>query len=121
MLKKKLQVSMPDVIRTYKDLLAREMRGPSDSEGAMHRLQTKYGLDYWTQWALRYRSPKRIAHDVVLLVEAAHLRMVEQSVKRDLEYLKTEIAKGADDADVGSLVAQAENLLAQIAKKRAVK
>ena len=121
MRKMNLQKIMPDVIRTYKDLLAREMRGPSDSEGAMHRLQAKFGLDYWTQWALRYRSPRRIAHDVVLLVEAAHLRMIEQSVRRDLVYLKTEIARGGADADVGSLVAQAESLLAKIATKKGVK
>lgn len=121
MLKKILRDAMTDTTTLYRDMLAREMRGPSDSEGAMHRLQVKFGLDYWQQWALRYRSPKRIAYDLVHKIQSAHMAMLEQSVRRDLSLLQIELAKGTADADIESLVAEAENILAKIAKKKGLK
>ena len=121
MLKKNLQDHMTDVTATYRDMLAREMRGPSDSEGAMHRLQSKFGLDYWTQWSLRYRAPKRVAHDVAVLVKQAHTKMLEQSVKRDLGLLEIEMMKGTSDADLEGLMAEAESLLAKIEAAKAAK
>ncbi len=119
MLKKNLQNAMTDVTAMYRDMLAREMRGPSDCEGAMHRIQAKFGLDYWQQWALRYRSPKRVAVDLVNTIKQAHFKMLEQSVRRDLSLLQIELAKGADDDDLKSLVAEAEAILAKIESKRA--
>jgi hypothetical protein len=40
--------------------------------------------------------------------------LIQQSVRRDLEKLRTEEAKGADDVGLKSLVAEAEALLARI-------
>ncbi len=51
-------------------------------------------------------------------MQAACLAAAEASVKRDLAYLRTELAKGVDDASTQGLVAEAEVLVAQIAKKR---
>lgn len=107
---------MSDVASTYKDLLAREMRGPSDTEAAMHRIQTKWGIDYWAQWSLRYRQPKRLAADLVERVRQASLSSLEQSIRRDIERLKIEAALG--DADFADLIVEAESLLAKIAAKR---
>lgn len=118
MCKKKLQKIMIEVVEIYRDLLAREMRGPSDSEGAMRRLQSKFGLDYAHQWALRYRAPKKIAADLFQSIKQAHISMLEQSVKRDLSLLQIEIAKGVADADTENLVADAKALLVEFQKRK---
>jgi hypothetical protein len=103
----------------HQGLIARLMQGPGDSEGAMHRAEQKFGLSYWSQWNLRHKS--RASLQFIVQLHGACLSSVENSVKRDLEYLKTEKAKGADDASLESLSAQAENLLAEIAALRARK
>lgn len=112
---------MTDATMIYRELLAREMRGPADREAAMHRLQARYGLDFWTQWGLRYRPPKRVTADLMSRIRGAYLSMLEQSVRRDVETLKIEAAKGTDDADLQGLAAQAENLLAEIEAAKAAK
>jgi len=112
---------MTDISSEYRALLAREMRGSVDTESAMHRIQTKYGLDYWQQWSLKYRQPKKLAGELIARVHAAYVSTVEQSVRRDVEYLKTEIARGRADAGIKSLMAEAESLLAKIQEARAVK
>lgn len=122
MCKKNLQfLKMTDASATYRDLVSREMRGPSDGEGAMRRLQTKFGIDYWQGWALRYRPPKKIAGELIARVEMALAVTLEQSVKRDLASLKIINARGQSDADFESLTAQAENLLAEIAALKIAK
>lgn len=117
MLKKNLQ-AMSEAITTYRDLLAREMRGPSDSESAMHRIQAKYGIDYWTQWGLRFRPPKKVSADLIERVRQAYLATLEQSVRRDIARLEIEAAKGADDAAFKDLVAEAQGVLAKIQERR---
>jgi hypothetical protein len=103
----------------HQGLLARLMNGPGDSEGAMHRAEQKFGLPYWSQWNLRHKG--RATLQFISQLHNAHLSAVENSVKRDLEYLKTEKAKGADDASLESLLAEAESLLLKIAAKKGVK
>ena len=119
MLKNNLH-GMTEAVATYRNLLAREMCGPSDSEQAMHRIQAKYGIDYWTQWGLRYRAPKRVSADLVDRVRQAYLATLEQSVRRDIARLEIEIAKGAPDAAFTDLVAEAQGLLARIQTRRGV-
>ena len=109
---------MVDVSGAYRELLAREMKGPADCEGAMHRLQSKYGIDYWTGWGIKYRPPKTIAHDTVRKIQSAYFSMLEQSVRRDLLKLEIEIARGNADADAENLVVEAQNLLAKIAERK---
>lgn len=108
---------MDAAYEAHRHLLAREMRGPGDTEAAMHRLQAKYGLDYWKQWMARY---KRVASpEFIEQLRQAYLSTLERSVRRDLESLKGEEAKsGGNDADLGNLVAEAEALLAKIKRKR---
>lgn len=101
----------------HQGLIARLMNGPGDSEGAMYRAEQKYGLSYWGQWNLRFKG--RASFEFLTRLHGAYLEAVENSVKRDLAYLKTEQAKGAEDASLESLVAEAETLLARIASKKA--
>lgn len=109
--------TMEAVYKMHRDLLAREMRGPGDTEAAMYRLQAKYGLDYWKQWMARYK--RSASGDFIEQLRQAYLSALERSVRRDLESLKIEEAKGGTrDADLASLVIEAETLLEKIQKRR---
>lgn len=100
----------------YRTILAKEMRGPGDMEAAMYRLQAKRGLDYWRQWMLRYK--RSACADFVEQIRQAYLDTLAASVRRDLEALRIEQAKGASDAHLENLVAEAETLLAKIQARK---
>lgn len=100
----------------HRKLLAKEYHGPGDMEAAMYRLQAKYGLDFWAQWLCRYR--RRASDSFGRQVRLAYLDTLERSVRRDLETLRIEQAKGALDDDLADLVAESETLLAKIKAKR---
>lgn len=109
-----------DAIRLHREMVDREARACGDIEGAMRRIEATYGLDYWSQYVCRYK--RRITTDFALRLRGAYLDMLERSVRRDLHALKTEQALGATDAELGSLLAEGEALLAKInARKAGVK
>lgn len=93
------------------------MVGPGDSEGAMHRAERQYGLPYWAQFNLRYK--RRASAPFIDRVRQAYLSMLETSVRRDLDRLKTEQVKGPSNARIEGLIVEAENLLGRI-KARSV-
>jgi hypothetical protein len=119
MCKKNLQVDMTNAVEIYRDMLAREMRGPSDTEAAMWRLQARHGIEYGWQWAWRFRPPKATRPEVMSVLRTAYLNMIEASVRRDVARLEIEIAKGSSNAVDESLLAEAKDLLARIAQRRA--
>lgn len=96
--------------------LSRLMSGPGDSEGAMHKAERIFGLSYWCQFNLRHK--RRASLPFMAKIHAAYVSVLERSVRRDLEALKTERAKDNDDAELAGLVAQAEALLAEIAARK---
>ena len=98
-------------------LLSKLMTGPGSSEAAMHKAERLYGLGYWQQFRLRYR--RLASPDFVERVRQAYLTTLEQSVRRDLESLKTQQTAGKNDASIESLVLEAESLLARIRDKAA--
>lgn len=55
---------MSPSVDTAADLIGQmvevETRGNGDIEPAMRRIETKYGVDYWLLWKLKYRKPKDI-------------------------------------------------------------
>lgn len=119
MCQKQLGKRMTDISSArieHQALLSKLMHGPSDSEGAMRRAESMFGLGYWQQWNLRHK--RRASLQFMSHLHQAYLALVEKSVKRDLAYLETEIAKGAKDAALESLHIEAENLLAKIEKTR---
>lgn len=108
------------VLKMHREMVSREARGPGDTEGAMRRLEARYGLDYWTQWGLRYRPPAEVRdRSLIERVRQAYLDMIARSVRRDLEAFKAEEAKGSTDADLASLMAESEALLKKIAVRKA--
>jgi hypothetical protein len=99
-------------------LISKLMNGPGDSEGAMHRAERLFGLAYWAQHRLRYRRAATPAF--VERVRQAYLSMLEQSVRRDLECLRTHHTTGNTDASTADLIVEAEDLLGRLASKAGV-
>ncbi len=54
------------------DLVARESRGPGDTENAMRRLGARYGIPYRLLWGLRYRPPKDLLASAYLAIARAY-------------------------------------------------
>ena len=54
------------------DLVRRETRGPGDTENAMRRLETRYGIPWRTFWTLRYRPPTDLLVSVYEKIGAAY-------------------------------------------------
>lgn len=100
-------------------VVTRLMTGPGDSEGAMHRAERQFGLPYWAQFNLRYK--KRATAAFIERVRQAYVSTLEQSVRRDLEKLKTERAKGQDDDRIAGLILEAEDLLCRISDRPLVR
>jgi hypothetical protein len=93
-----------DEARDYANkLVLRESRGPGDTENAMRRLESKYGLPFSALWSLRYRPPKRIFADIYFQLRAAY----EVERERQLRQLQHELAitKAKAGAAASSVVA----------------
>ena len=103
----------------HQEIVTRLMTGPGDGDGAMYRAERMFGLPYWCQFNLRHKG--RATLSFMQRVHAAYVATIERSVKRDLATLKLEQAKDDADTDLAMLVAQAENLLAEIADRKAKK
>lgn len=103
--------------RRVKALLSREMGPGMTQEAAMHRVEAKFGVPFWTQWSLLYRKPKKIAADILNRLEQAGIVSAEQALRREIAEIKVEIAKDRG-TDLEGLLAEAEGLLAQIKKAR---
>ena len=84
--------------------------------GAMHRAESMFGLPYWSQWNLRHK--RRATAQFMQRVRFAYLDMLAQSVRREIEILKAEQAKGNGDVDDRGLLAEAESLLAKVAARK---
>lgn len=69
-------------VEMARSLVNREVRGPGDTENAMHRVERKYGVPYSTLWALRYRKPKDILIGAFLKVAAAYEAQCQEQLKR---------------------------------------
>ena len=112
---KRDRMDIAEARNQHQSILAKLMCGPGDSDGAMHRAERAFGLPYWSQWNLRHK--RRASPSFVERVRQAYLSSLERSVKRDIEALKTEQARGSDDAALVCLVAEAEALLAKIRER----
>jgi hypothetical protein len=101
-------------------MVQRESRGPGDLDNAMHRLESKYGLPFWTLWHLRKGKAKTVEASLLARIRGAYLDMCQRQASNLLHEIKMEAAAG-DDLD-GDITAELEALLAKIkAKKEAMK
>ena len=53
-------------------MVRRETRGPGDTENAMRRLATRYGIPHGTFWSLKYRRPKDMLVSVFAKLSEAY-------------------------------------------------
>lgn len=67
-----------------KDLARMRARGPGDLENAMRGIERDYGIDYWTQWTLRYRPSriKDIGVGIYNRLHAAYLAECERQARK---------------------------------------
>lgn len=74
-----------------RDLVARESRGPGDTENAMRRIEARYGIPFGVIWSLRYRPPRDIMASVYFRLRAAYEDACERQMRalaHDLEITK---------------------------------
>ena len=109
--------SVSDVREWHDALISRVASGRGGVEYAMRRLEQLFGLPFGAQWNLRYRRDRKPSPGFALRMRQAYLAMLERSVRRDIEALKVEAAKGDDAADCMRLVSEAEALLAEIGER----
>lgn len=69
-------------IEVSKELTRMEARGPGDTPGAWRRLEARYGVDYGTFWALRYRRPAAIFSHILRRIEHAYEAECERQARR---------------------------------------
>lgn len=100
-------------------MVAQEARGPGDLENAMHRLETKTGIGYWTLWGLWNRRRKLIDADLFTRLQGAYYAVCERQLALLQHDLAIEQARHPDD-DLDDLERQAAALAAKIraAKER---
>ena len=103
--------------RRAKDLLAREMGPGMTQEAAMHRVEAKYGIPFYTIWGLLYRRPKKVAADIAARLTQACALAAEQALRREIAEIKLELAKDLG-SDLEGVLADAERTLEALRKAR---
>lgn len=68
-------------------LVQRETRGNGDTENAMRRLESRYGIPWRTFWTLRYRPPTEIFQSTYERLWAAY----QAECDRQMRLLKHEL------------------------------
>ncbi len=95
-----------------RDMIHREASSPGDSEGAMRRLSSRYGLSFWTLDHLRKRKAKTVEAGLFAKIRAAYLAECERQVRKLQEQIQKEKALGNDH--LGNLGSEVEVLASRI-------
>ena len=95
-------------------LIGQEMRGPGDTEPAMRRIETQYGLPYWTLWHLWRGRAKTVEASVFQRLRGAYLNHCERKIATLQHELELERATQANDFADTDLLAEVQALAAKI-------
>jgi hypothetical protein len=106
-----------DYVRT---MVQRESRGPGDLDNAMSRLETKYGLPFWTLWHLRKGRAKTVEASMLARIRSAYLDMCQRQASNLLHEIEMEAAAAGDDTN-SDLADRLRAIAAEIEAKRAMK
>jgi hypothetical protein len=100
-------------------VVQRESRGPGDLDNAMHRLETRYGLPFWSLWYLRKGKAKTVEASVLSRIRGAYLDMCQRQASNLLHEIEMEAAANHDvDQDLADRL---RAIAAEIEAKRAVR
>lgn len=77
-------------------MVQRESRGPGDLDNAMHRIEAKYGLPFWSLWHLRKGKAKSCEVSLYNRVRGAYLDMCQRQASNLLHEIELEVAAGDD-------------------------
>lgn len=105
--------------RFARDLVEMESRGHGDVEGALHRLEMKFGFGRWQIAHLRSGKAKTCDMGLFLRLRLAYLSMCEGQIKHAQHDIAVELAKDGGSDDLANLEAEAAALAAKIAAKKA--
>lgn len=94
-------------------LVQSEARGPGDTEGALRRLEAKYGLPYWPLVHLKRGAAKTVEVGLYARIRSAYLDMCERQVRKLQHEIAIEKAVEANDS-LENLEAEALRLAARI-------
>lgn len=89
-------------------LIQRESRGPGDLDGAMRRLEARYGIPANTFWRLRHGRVKDIYVSTYTKLQAAYLAECERQTRILKQQAEIAKAKGLSHSPV---VAEIEALV----------
>ncbi len=102
-------------------MVARESRGPGDTDGAMARLEARYGIGFWQLSHLRGGRAKTVDVGLFARVRAAYLDYCERQIRLLEHEIAVEKAMNEDDS-LADLEREASELAARIqAKKQAAR
>lgn len=105
-----------DLVRT---MVQRESRGPGDLDGAMSRIEQRYGIPFWSLWHLRKGKAKSVEASLLARIRAAYLDMCHRQASNLLHEIEMEAAADHDvDQDLADRL---RAIAAEIEAKRAVK
>lgn len=105
-----------DYVRT---MVQRESRGPGDLDNAMQRLESRYGIPFWSMWHLRKGKAKTVEASLLARIRAAYLDMCHRQAASLLHEINIEAAAG-DDSN-SDLADRLRAIAAEIEAKRAVR
>lgn len=96
-----------------------ETHGFGDDENALRRLESYFGISYWTLRYLKQGRAKTVDGDIKERIRAAYITYCERMVVGLQHDIATEKVIASDAADLGTLEAEAEILAAKIARAKA--
>lgn len=97
-----------------------ETRGFGDDDNALRRLGHRFGLSYWTLRYLKHGRAATVDADLYSRIRGAYVAFCEQQIRALQHEIEVERTL-SDDADLGSLQAEAQALAAKIAQAKAAR
>lgn len=98
-------------------MVEREAKGPGDTEGAMSRLEQKYGIGFWQLSHLRGGRAKTCDASLFARIRSAYLDYCERQIRLLEHEIAVEKAINEDDS-LEDLEREVSQLVARIQAKR---
>jgi hypothetical protein len=111
-------MSSADMAAGYvRRMVERESRGWGDQEGALSRLEARYGLPFWSLNNLRTGRAKTVEAGRFARIRGAYLDLCERQIAKLQHEISVEKALNEDDS-LEDLEREARSLAARIAEKK---